>query len=255
MKFPQLFLALSLLSFSFSSCKTDADAEPQVGKLAIEMEHVVGSNALVMNAAMPNYTTPSGDKFSVNTLRYYISNIRLRKEDGSEYAQPESYYLVDGARADSKVLSLENVPAGDYTGITFTIGVDAARNTAGVQQGALAPSDMFWSWNTGYIFLKLEGRSPEAGSGAFTYHVGGFEGANNAIRTVSPAFPTGTKLLIRADHSPEMHLKVDVMKILTGPTEVRFATFSTAHMPGAAAVKIADNYAAGMFRVDHIHAN
>ncbi|UOQ74769.1 MbnP family protein [Hymenobacter cellulosilyticus] len=243
------------MSFSFSNCKKDAAAEPQVGKLAIEMDHVVGNSSLVLNAATPNYTTPSGDRFSVSTLRYYISNIRLRKEDGSEYIQPESYYLVDATRPDSKVLTLENVPTGDYTGITFTIGVDAARNTAGAQKGALAPSDMFWSWNTGYIFLKLEGKSPEADNGAFTYHIGGFEGANNAIRTVSPAFPTGTTLLIRTDHAPEMHMKVDVMKILTGPTEVRFATFSTAHMPGASAVKLANNYAAGMFRVDHIHAN
>ncbi|PJJ59327.1 MbnP family protein [Hymenobacter chitinivorans] len=255
MKFYQLFLALAALSVSFSSCKKDADAKPQVGKLDLEMDHVVGASSLVLNAATPNYSTPSGDHFSVSTLRYYISNIRLRKEDGSEYVQPESYYLVDAARPDSKVLTLDQVPVGDYTGITFTIGVDAARNTAGAQQGALSPSDMFWSWNTGYIFLKLEGKSPEASAGAFTYHIGGFEGPNNAIRTVSPAFPSGTKLLIRTDHAPEMHLKVDVLKILTGPTEVRFATFSAPHMPGAAAVQLADNYAAGMFRIDHIHAN
>ncbi|TGE25312.1 hypothetical protein E5K00_09015 [Hymenobacter aquaticus] len=255
MKFSRFFLTLAVAAVSLTSCKKDKDVAPAVGELDIEMDHVVGSSSLVLNATTPNYTTPSGDHFSVTTLRYYVSNIRLRKSDGTEYVQPESYYLVDAARSDSKTLVLKNVPTGDYTGITFTIGVDAARNTSGVQQGALAPSDMFWGWTTGYVFLKLEGKSPEAPSGGFAYHVGGFEGTNSALRTVSPALPTGVNILVRTDHTPEVHMKVDALKILTGPTTVRFATFEAPHMPGPAAAKLADNYAAGMFRVDHVHAN
>ncbi|TGE29493.1 hypothetical protein E5K02_08575 [Hymenobacter metallicola] len=247
------------MAISLTSCeKESSEPTPTVattGEVDIELDHVVGANALVLNAATPNYTTPSGDHFSVTTFRYYISNIKLTKEDGTTYVQPNSYYLVDAAKADSKLLALKDIPTGDYTSLTFTIGVDSARNMSGVQQGALAPSDMFWSWDTGYIFMKLEGKSPEAGSGAFLFHVGGFKKPNNAIRTVSPALPAATKILVRADHSPEVHVKVDVLKILTGPTTVRFADFPGAHMPGASAVKLADNYAAGMFRIDHVHAN
>jgi hypothetical protein len=256
MKFPGFFLALSVMAIFLSSCdKEGTDPVTETGEVDIEMDHIVGAGSLTLDATTPNYTTPSGDHFSVSVLRYYISNIKLRKEDGSEYAQPDSYYLVDAAKADSKTLALKNIPVGDYTGLTFTIGVDSVRNVSGVQQGALSPSDMFWTWNTGYIFMKLEGKSPEASSGAFAYHIGGFTKPTNAIRTVSPALPTNVKILVRTDHTPEVHMKVDVLKILTGPTEVRFASFAAPHMPGTAAVQLANNYAAGMFRIDHIHAN
>ncbi|MCB2408162.1 MbnP family protein [Hymenobacter lucidus] len=258
MRISSLFLALAVVAVSLTGCEnknTDPDPVAQVGEMDIELDHVVGTSSLVRDAATPNYTTPSGDQFSVSVFRYYISNIKLKKADGTEYAQPESYYLIDDTKAASKRLALKNIPVGDYTGLTFTIGVDSARNMSGAQQGALAQSDMFWTWDSGYVFMKLEGRSPQANAGGFSYHIGGFKKPNIAMRTVSPALPTGVKILVRPDHTPEVHMKVDVMKLLTGPTTVRFATFATAHMPGAAAVQLANNYAAGMFSIDHIHAN
>ena len=55
-------------------------------------------------------------------------------------------------------LELADIPNGEYTKVNYTIGVDAARNTEGAQDGALdLVNGMFWSWNTGYIFMKMEG--------------------------------------------------------------------------------------------------
>ncbi|MFC7670545.1 MbnP family protein [Hymenobacter humi] len=148
-------------SAALTSCesKQDGPAPAGAGPVDIEFENVVGSAPLQLNNSTP-YTTPAGDQFTVATLRYYISNIKLKKADGTEYVQPESYYLIDQERLASQRFTIANVPAGTYTGLTFTLGVDAARNVAGAQTGALAPSDMFWDWTSGYIFTKLEGRSP-----------------------------------------------------------------------------------------------
>jgi hypothetical protein len=134
--------------------------------------------------------------------------------------------------------------------------VDSARNVSGAQKGALDPNNgMFWTWNSGYIFTKLEGYSPQSSSGGLVFHIGGFKSPDNTIRTVSPAFPVGTKLLVRADHSPEIHFNVNVMKMFTGSTTIRFADLNdTMHTPGSS-VLVANNYAAGMFSVEHIHAN
>jgi hypothetical protein len=257
MKFYQqssFFFTLLAATSLLTSCeKNNAEPEAGVGTLELEMDHVVGSIPLTLNTT--TYNTGLGDQFTVNTFRYYLSNIKLQKADGTEYVQPESYYLVNQADEASRHLTLTDVPVGDYTGLTFTIGVDSARNVSGVQQGALAPSDMFWTWNSGYIYVKLEGTSPQARTGGLVFHIGGFQSSNNTIRTVAPSL-NGKSILVRKDHTPEVHFKVDVLKMFVGPNPVRFAELSNT-MGGPNSVRVANNYSApdGMFRVDHIHAN
>jgi len=249
-----LWLALTITAFAFTGCdKDDNTPTDSVGEVDIEMENVVGSTPLALNTG--SYTTAAGDQFTVTTFKYYISNIKLQKADGTEYVQPDSYYLVNQADDASKHLSLKEVPVGDYTGITFTIGVDSTRNVAGAQTGALDPSNsMFWTWDSGYIFVKLEGTSPQAAKGGLVFHIAGFQHPYNTIRTVSPSF-NGTTLMVRTDHSPEIHFQADVLKMFAGPNQVRFATLSNS-MGGASSVQIADNYSkGGMFTVAHIHAN
>lgn len=251
-KFSALLLALAVTAFTFTSCdKGDSSPTGSTGELDIEMENVVGTAPLALNTG--NYTTEAGDHFTVTTFNYYISNIKLKNADGTEFVQPDSYYLVKESDAASHHFTIPNVPTGDYTGITFTIGVDSLHNVYGAQQGALDPSNnMFWSWNTGYIFLKMEGTSPESPNKALVFHVGGIMKPYNAIRTVSPSF-NGTTVMVRTDHTPEIHFHANVLKMFTG---IRFADAgSTSHSAGPGAVRVADNYAAGMFTVDHIHAN
>lgn len=259
--------SISALSYTFAltmlalaGCKKDEVVANQTGPVALEFEQTVGADQLVLDTR--TYTTPAGDQFKVNTFRQYISNIVFTKADGSTYAIPESYYLVDAAKPETQRLTLTGVPVGDYKGITFTIGVDSVHNVSGTQKGALDPSNnMFWAWDSGYIFSKFEGTSPQARKaagateGGLIFHISGFKKPNNTIRTVSPTFPSGTTLLVRADHSPEIHLNVDLLKLFSGPSTVRFATLSDVQSPGSNAVLLANNYAAGMYSVEHIHAN
>jgi len=171
---------------------------------------------------------------------------------------PDTYFLVDQAKVDSNLLSMKDMPAGDYTGLSFTVGVDSARTKAGAFTGALdANNAMWWDWSQEFINVKLEGTSPQSPSRGLVFHIAGFKGANganNTIRTVALPFPNGTKLLIRPDHTPQIHLHVDVLGLFGGPNPVRFATVYNT-MGGAQSVKVADNLAAGMFSVEHIHAN
>ena len=251
-----IFSVLAVAAISLTGCKKDNETPAnQTGEVDIELEHTVNTAPLTLNTQ--TYSTPAGDQFTVSKFKYYISNIKFLKTDGTVYAPAESYYLVDASVSSSQHLALKDVPVGDYKGLTFTIGVDSARNVAGAQTGALDPSNtMFWSWNSGYIFTKLEGTSPQSKDqgNAITFHIGGFKSPTNTIRTVSPAFPSGINLLVRTDHSPEIHYNVDVLKMFTGPNTIRFGTLSTS-MGGATSVLVANNYAQGMFSVEHIHAN
>lgn len=228
---------------------------PTAGDVDVHVENVAGSSPLALNTP---YTTASGDAFKVSTLTYYLSNLRLLRADGTSWNAPDSYYLIDQATAGSGNISLHDVPVGDYTRLMLTIGVDSARNTRGAQTGALDPlHGMFWDWNSGYVFFRLNGSSPQApGNGGLFYDVAGFHRPHNTIRTVTLSLPAGTEALhVRGgDRSPEMHIKADVLKVFDGPRPVRFASLSSA-AGGAPAMQLADNYAAGMLRIDHIHGN
>ncbi|WP_026462878.1 MbnP family protein [Adhaeribacter aquaticus] len=256
MKFTQYFYLVSLfISISFTSCKKDPEEPTGTGSLSLEFENVVGNEPLVLVGETrqgPTYRNANQDAFQVTTFRYYISNLILTKTNGQEFKQPESYYLVDHSQAVSRHITIPNIPTGEYNKITFTIGVDSARNTSGAQTGALDPAnEMFWSWNTGYIFLKMEGTSPQSTTnGNLVFHIGGFKKPNNTIRTVSPTLH-GEKITIKTSKTPDVHLKVDLLEMFQGPTNIKFSELNTA-MGGPKAVTIADNYTA-MFKVDHIH--
>lgn len=251
-----------------SSCNKDSGSDIQAGdtgSLILEFDNVVGSNDLQLNTG--NYTNGSGESFTISTLDYYISNIILSKSDGTGYVVPkdESYFLIKEEDEDSHEIELENVPAGDYTSFTFVVGVDSLKNTAPVEErtGVLDPSGaangMYWSSNSGYIFLKMEGTSPvsTAADQKVSYHVGGFGGYSsptlNNIKTVTITAPFESNAKVRKGKPtpPEVHIFVDAGKILDGTSHVSIAQYPMVDSSDISA-SIANNYAA-MFSIDHIH--
>ncbi len=265
--------ALVLAAGSLTGCsKHDEIVPAQTGEFTLELDNIVGftpnGSAVPLVLSANTYKNANGDDFTVSTFKYYLSNVQLRKADGSTYAVPDSYFLVDQADADSKSITLKNVPTGDYTALSFVVGVDSARTKAGNFTGTLsANNNMFWDWSKEFINLRFEGTSPQSPSRGLIFHVAGYKGANganNTIRTVTLPFPSAN-LLVRTDHAPEIHTYVNVLKLFTGPNPtptppapfqnpVNFATVYN-KMGGPAAAKLADNIAAGMFTVSHIHAN
>jgi hypothetical protein len=226
--------------------------------IVLQFNPVVGAAALVLNSQA--YTRANGQQLRVTTFNYYCSNVRLSRADGSVFVVPNSYFLVSAAAPASQAITIAGVPVGSYTGLSFVVGVDSARNVSGAQTGALDPSNgMFWTWNSGYIFMKMEGLSPQAPhaagvvEGVLVFHIGGFQQPNNTLRTVSPSFGSSV-LVVRDGHLPDVQYKVDVLKMFDGPTTVNFSSLNNV-MGGSNAVPIASNYAAGMFQVAAIHPN
>lgn len=255
MKLSKYFLALLCPIILLSACKKNNDeviAETK-GSFSMEFENQVNGNPLILNTS--TYKNAKNEDFKISVFKYYVSNIKLSKADGSTYLIPESYFLIDASKDDSKNIALKDVPAGDYTKIEYTIGVDYARNFAGAQTGALDPiNGMFWTWNSGYIFVKLEGTSPvsTAAGNALTFHIGGVVDPNNTIRTFSTEINAANPLRIRSDKKPNMHFMVNAAALFTGKTDVSFASLNFT-MGGANSVIVANNYANGLFKLDHIH--
>jgi hypothetical protein len=102
-----LFLAALV---AFSACKDDDNTPTGNGTLNIELEHNFGADAFELNSAN-YYTTAAGEQVKLSTLKYYVSNIVLTKSDGTTWAQPESYYLVDASNAASTMLNIADLEA------------------------------------------------------------------------------------------------------------------------------------------------
>ncbi|MGI4832798.1 MAG: MbnP family protein [Janthinobacterium lividum] len=244
-------------ALGLGSCKKDAPAsESAVGTVTLALDNVAGTKAVALDGT--TYQTASGEAFSISTLEYYISNVVFTKTDGSTYAAPGVYHLVDASKPSTTSFTIGNVPVGDYAGVKFVVGVDSTTTKADPLSltGDLNPANnMYWVWNTGHIFMKLEGTVTSAGNKALTAHIGGYRAPYNAIVTAAPAFPSGTTLLVRAGQVPLLHLSANVLSLFDGATHLPLSTFPTAMMPSAASVQVAQNYAAGMFAVKSIQAN
>jgi hypothetical protein len=209
------------------------------GLLSIAFNHYVDEQILNLDNTV--YKNIFGQTFTVGNFKYYISNIHLLKADGKEFISPD-YFLINEEEITSKKIMVNNIPAGEYISISFMIGVDSARNCSGAQSGALDPSNaMFWAWNTGYIFLKLEGKSSfsKAPGNIFEYHIGGYKQPSNCIRTVS--LKLEKPLEISNNITSEIKIKVNAGEILKTPTDIDFSIMPTVTDSHNAAT-IANNY-------------
>jgi len=188
------------------------------------------------------YTDPFGEPFIISKFRYYVSHISYREASNKEVDLPENYYLINEDDSLSKIIQL---PVAGIQSISFFIGVDSIKNISGVHTGSLDPMNgMFWTWNSGYIFAKLEGQSDSSHAPAhsFTWDVGGFRQHENALRKVTLTLPGVSS----ADNT--IIINADILKWFEGAHLLKISQSPVCHQPGKLAMQIADNYSA-MFSV------
>jgi hypothetical protein len=259
-----ILLAASLITIS---CKKDEEDEPivpedSVGVLELDFDHLFGSNSLEFGR---EYTNGAGEKMTFTMFKYFVTNLQLVKEDNSIYEIPAAYrnHIIDHAKVDSRLIRIPDVPTGTYKAVRFILGVDSITNTLPVEQrtGVFdvsgAAQGMYWSWNSGYIFVKVEGNSPASPEegGRFRFHIGGFGGYSsptiNNIKTIDLVRNGGLTFTIQKGKTRNLHIEVDLRKMFVGSEIVSVATNSTT-MFNPYSVKVADNYSK-MFKLDHIH--
>lgn len=259
-------VAMMAMALAFVSCSND-DENPAnnitgTGKLNVEYDNVFGSADLILNSQAN--VTSQGETLNVSDVKYIISNIVLTKEDGSTFIYPKAqcYFIVSEANEASRVLKLENIPAGNYTKIKFGIGVDEAQYNAGqtVQGDFFAHAqdeDMAWSWSAGYKHLLFEGvftSSTVTTSTQFMIHTGK-SGADYNYKEVTLNFPD--KALVRTNITPDVHIFADVAKIIDGTNKIKLSDnnmggMGAMIMSGSNLALITANLS-NMFTVNHVH--
>lgn len=214
--------------------------------------------AVALKKSLRTWLNETGEKFSISTFNYFISNIKVTDKGGNEYVIPQdsSYFLVKENDPNSKRISL-NIPRGKYTSITFTVGVDSPRSTMDISRrtGALDIAGgmlegMYWTWNSGYIFMKLEGDCEQAeldrtGKRKFRYHIGGFGGYNkpsiNNIRAVTIDLSDKGVIRARKNSNSKVVIQADALRVFNAKTKVSIAKNSSV-MFGDFSKLVSENY-------------
>ena len=156
--------------------------------ITISFKNFYGENPVAYDSV--TYQSSLGQHFTITNLKYYIGKIELVTING-DTIRDNNYLLVD-ALQDNNSITIHTQRKENIKAIRFITGVDSVRNCSGLQEGALDPVHaMFWAWNTGYIFFKLEGKaeaSPAPGH-IFEFHTGGFREPFNSVRTIELPLP------------------------------------------------------------------
>ena len=210
------------------------------------------------------YQNELNQPFNLVTLRYIISEVVFEGPGGAYHADPlvasssetRGYYHIDESDISSQRIRFDDIQPGTYNKVSFTLGVEQE----GVEQGAaIFVEGMFWTWNSGYIALKIEGQSPDSPGEAFgdnihetnpfgfAYHIGGWDVVNNNKRYTLEF----EKLMVSPEFLPEIHIVMDVRNIFSGQNPTNFSIRNSVHTP-TEGFAIAQNLN-DIFSIDHVH--
>lgn len=235
-----LIAIISILVLSSSCKKFDITKNP-TGNLKITFQNLIAGNPMVLNSI--TYVNPFLEIYTVKKFRYYISNVTAGSGKYSS-SETNSYHLIDQSVPASLSFTF---PAyeGTSSSFSFVLGVDSLRNVSGAQTGALDPAnDMFWTWSSGYVMAKMEGNSPASTlvNNAFEFHIGGFSGVNNVLKTITLDLPAGQPLNIHEGKTSEIIIQAEANSWWQDPNDMKIAVNPSITSPGPLARKMSDNY-------------
>lgn len=243
------FAAISIMSLS--ACKNDVE-QPVSQDAQVTVDFNLkwqGSDFIMQDVYYDNY----GNRVRVDKFMNYVSMLTLVKDDGTE-VMVRDFSLLDFFN-DNKISA--TVPAAKYTHLKFGLGIPSAYNKD--QDPAQYPSSsplsvagsqgMFWSWNTGYIFVKFEGKADTSGTeGAELLHPVAIHVGDDLyfLEYTSPTF----SLQCNPADSKVLNVNIDVADILGNGEEgsIDLATDAITHTSnnGALARNFVENYLAAI---------
>lgn len=246
-------LVLSSL-FYVQACKKDTSPSPEPTKESTTMHlelQPVGEHDhedLILNQM---YLNANGDSVSFSEVRYWLSNIELVREDGSVWAEPNSFRLIERTALNKREEIMLEIPNGKYKAIRYGIGVDANHNASlDSVQGELSPNvGMSWTWATGYIFFKTEGYYYNTSSmkrELWQYHIG----TNSNYKQVELSFPAPVTLT--GEKELHMHAVLHTLDLFSQPNVLRpFDNPILKMMPVDKTTAAAENYSSA-FELHHL---
>lgn len=231
------WLSLLLIPGFHAAAQPTADS----ATVRIRIMHRAQGRALIPGDTL--YVNPFGEPYQIQKLKYYLTGFRLNNQP---VALPgDRYLLVDLHQPEIGFQAV--MPAGHYRQLTFSLGVDSADNCSGAQSGALDPmNNMFWTWNSGYVFFKLEGYSDRSPSdlNRIEHHIGGYRAGQSVRRKITLPIPVN-----EGSQALKLMLTLDLDRYWKSKQEIRIANHPLCMSPGAEALFLSENFT-DMFTLD-----
>ena len=184
------------------------------------------------------YISKNQDTLQINLLKFYISKIQIQYSDKTIDSQTNSYHLIDIENPNSCKIPIEKITDKTISKVSFSIGVDSTASISGALEGDLDPTKgMYWAWQSGYINMKLEGKSSSCKTrkNEFQFHIGGYMKPNYAMRKV---------VLEPKKSNSTVEINVDVAALFS---QLELSKINSVMVPGNQAMQIAD-YSVTMFK-------
>ncbi len=216
-KFSLLFLALFIVG-SLISCDTDDDAHShESDAVSLNLAYNVGGQ----DFAYGNTYDVGGTAISFDFAQFYMSGFSIVDDKGNMTMLEDAYVLAKPSQTDYVLVDFE----GEHIHMfNFNVGIDEATNNQSTEDFTAYPADsplalqspesMHWSWNVGYIFLKINAMVDTDGDGtpetATEYHIG----TDNLLTPVSVMVHEDTG----HDHEDEkmIGLNFDIAQLFNG---------------------------------------
>ncbi|NQW42768.1 MAG: hypothetical protein HQ463_04980 [Bacteroidetes bacterium] len=174
------------------------------------------------------YTLFNKDSIRITNFKFYISNFTFLKNGQIVFKEKNSFHLLDLKDTNSFKIHIKSPQ--NYTQIQFCIGIDSVANSAGAMGGILDPTKgMYWTWQNGYINMKLEGTSSacKTRNNEFVYHIGGYQYPFNSLQS----------LIFKAVNKQNVTIGIELNKFFS---DVNSNTNHTMMSPSLQAVKLAE---------------
>ncbi len=166
-----ILLAIAIVFGAYSQVEAQSDTK----EVAINFEGRVGEEEFVCGQSYEGIGA-SESTITPSDFRFYVSDIALIDEDGNavplqleqdgkwQYQNTALLDFEDGTNAcdngttEVNTTVVGTVPEGDYQSLQFTMGVpeDLNHEDAAIAPSPLNLTSMWWNWQGGYKFLRVE---------------------------------------------------------------------------------------------------
>ena len=158
------------------------EAKPNTLKIHVYILH--NQNPIALKTSIP--LSHNKDSIQINTLKFYISTIDFYNKGKIIYSDNKYVHLVNFEDSSSTELNITYPNKLTYDQLKITIGIDSLKNASGNMDGDLSPlKNMYWTWQSGYINLKIEGKFISKENN-LEYHIGGYREPYACIEQISP---------------------------------------------------------------------
>ena len=172
-----ILLAIAILLGAYSQVRAQSDTK----EVAINFEGWVGDKEFVCGESYEGVGV-SESTITPSDFRFYVSDIALIDGDGNavpleleqdgkwQYQNTALLDFEDGTKTcdngttEVNTTVVGTIPQGDYQSLQFTMGVpeDLNHEDAAIAPSPLNLTSMWWNWQGGYKFLRVELETEQA---------------------------------------------------------------------------------------------